>query len=91
MTVSPAEIDRSHVTMGTCSGCAVLLGGAFAGSVPPVPSTVVPSVQFPSPTLGLMGLDHLHLCVLAASSDDPKEKENVKGAALLTCRTCLPP
>ena len=44
MTVSPAEIDRGHVTMGTCSGCAVLLGGTFVGSVLPVPSTVVPSV-----------------------------------------------
>ncbi|KAK2463998.1 hypothetical protein APHAL10511_003942 [Amanita phalloides] len=29
-------------------------------------------------TLGLMGLDELHLRVLAASSDDPKEKENAK-------------
>ena len=29
-------------------------------------------------TLGLMGLDELHLRVLAASSDDPKEKKNAK-------------
>ncbi|PFH46900.1 hypothetical protein AMATHDRAFT_77452 [Amanita thiersii Skay4041] len=29
-------------------------------------------------TLGLMGLDELHLRVLAASSDDQKEKENAK-------------
>jgi len=29
-------------------------------------------------TLGLMGLDELHLRVLATSSDDPKEKENAK-------------
>ncbi|KAF8990289.1 DUF21-domain-containing protein [Cyathus striatus] len=29
-------------------------------------------------TLGLMGLDELHLRVLAASSDDPKEKRNAK-------------
>jgi hypothetical protein len=32
-------------------------------------------------TLGLMGLDELHLRVLAASSDDPVEKRNaVKGS-----------
>ena len=33
-------------------------------------------------TLGLMGLDELHLRVLASSSDDPKEKENAKLAAM---------
>lgn len=32
-------------------------------------------------TLGLMGLDELHLRVLSASSDDPRERHNaVKGA-----------
>lgn len=29
-------------------------------------------------TLGLMGLDELHLRVLAASSDDPKAKSDAK-------------
>lgn len=29
-------------------------------------------------TLGLMGLDELHLRVLATSSDDPKEKKNAQ-------------
>jgi hypothetical protein len=29
-------------------------------------------------TIGLMGLDYLHLRVLATSSDDPREKKNAQ-------------
>lgn len=32
-------------------------------------------------TLGLMGLDELHLRVLATSSDEPKERNNAKKGA----------
>jgi hypothetical protein len=38
----------------------------------------------PSLTLGLMGLDVLHLRVLATSSDDPKEKKNAQKGDLTT-------
>lgn len=41
-------------------------------------------------TLGLMGLDELHLRVLAASSDNPKEKVNArKGMPHVACQ-CSP-
>ena len=39
----------------------------------------------PSLTLGLMGLDELHLRVLSASSDDPVERSNAKkGSCILS-------
>ena len=57
----------------------VLAGGVFAGSVLLVPpSALISSVQLFSLTLGLMGLDELHLRVLSASSDDPKERKNAQ-------------
>jgi metal transporter CNNM len=34
-------------------------------------------------TLGLMGLDELHLRVLSASSDDPVERQNAKTGVCL--------
>ncbi len=37
----------------------------------------------PSLTLGLMGLDILHLRVLATSSDDPEEKRNAQKGDLI--------
>lgn len=44
----------------------------------------------PSLTLGLMGLDILHLRVLATSSDDPKEKRNAqKGDSITQSRNPL--
>lgn len=45
---------------------------AFSGAL------VLLGGAFAGLTLGLMGLDELHLRVLAASSDDPKEKNNAK-------------
>ncbi len=68
----------------------VLAGGVFAGYVMLCDSVlVVPELNTDSClpdlelislrlTLGLMGLDELHLRVLATSSDDPKEKQNAK-------------
>jgi hypothetical protein len=38
-----------------------------------------------------MGLDELHLRVLAASSDDPKEKENAKRGLLRSTVECVCP
>ena len=38
----------------------------------------------PSLTLGLMGLDILHLRVLATSSDNPEEKRNAQKGDLIT-------
>ena len=38
----------------------------------------------PSLTLGLMGLDILHLRVLATSSDDPEEKRNAQKGDIIT-------
>ncbi len=66
----------------------VLAGGVFAGSV--FFSILLDSTSIIAPhlhamfrlTLGLMGLDELHLRVLAASSDDPVERANaIKGVA----------
>ena len=66
------------------SAMLVLLGGAFAGSVSSFAYiSSAHRVSFSSLTLGLMGLDDLHLRVLAASSDDPKEKGNAKKGLLL--------
>jgi len=61
------------------SAMLVLLGGAFAGSRLSFPRRLTAYLPCShSLTLGLMGLDELHLRVLAASSDDPKEKQNAK-------------
>jgi metal transporter CNNM len=38
----------------------------------------------PSLTLGLMGLDELHLRVLSASSEDPVERSNAKTGAFFS-------
>lgn len=57
----------------------VLLGGVFAGSVHLLPSQCLDvSLPISSLTLGLMGLDELHLRVLSASSDDPVERKNAQ-------------
>jgi hypothetical protein len=37
-------------------------------------------------TLGLMGLDELHLRVLATSSEDLKERRNAQKGVLCHCR-----
>jgi metal transporter CNNM len=37
-------------------------------------------------TLGLMGLDELHLRVLSASSEDPKERSNAAKGRTLICQ-----
>lgn len=64
----------------TISATLVLAGGVFAGYV--VISLVMAfSHRFSSTcrlTLGLMGLDELHLRVLANSSSDSTEKENAE-------------
>lgn len=57
-------------------------GGRFIRGVRSIqpPDTVVLSTSPFSLTLGLMGLDELHLRVLSTSADDSKEKQNaVKG------------
>ncbi|TFY63465.1 hypothetical protein EVJ58_g3232 [Rhodofomes roseus] len=66
----------------------VLLGGVFAGWATQTP--IHPpdnSLALLRLTLGLMGLDELHLRVLSASSDDPVERKNAqKVLSLLTHR-----
>lgn len=59
------------------SAVLVLLGGVFAGCAhsPPHWQALLTTASL---TLGLMGLDELHLRVLAASSDNPTEKRNAK-------------
>lgn len=70
----------------------VLAGGVFAGYVRLFFSFVSPTqgsflanvdcfTSF-SLTLGLMGLDELHLRVLSTSSDDPAEKKNAQTGEL---------
>lgn len=61
------------------SACLVLSGGAFAGYA--CSDTFVFYVDAhtgDSLTLGLMGLDELHLRVLAQSSEDEKEKMHAR-------------
>ena len=63
------------------SAVLVLAGGVFAGCVV-IELVVCSALMAPlSLTLGLMGLDELHLRVLAASSDDIKEKRNAQKGA----------
>jgi hypothetical protein len=62
------------------SAALVLSGGAFAGCVTSSWRRGRRSCMFRL-TLGLMGLDELHLRVLASSSDDEKERLNAKKGA----------
>jgi len=69
------------------SALLVVAGGVFAGYV--TLSLIINDLIFihrwePSLTLGLMGLDVLHLRVLATSSDDPDEKRNAQKGDLIT-------
>jgi hypothetical protein len=50
---------------------------------------VYSSCHLNSLTLGLMGLDELHLRVLAASSEDPTEKKNAKKGATAILYPCM--
>ena len=58
----------------------VLAGGVFAGCAISLPSlcTRCSTCVLSRLTLGLMGLDELHLRVLSTSSDDPKERKNAQ-------------
>lgn len=62
------------------SAVLVVAGGVFAGyATHYLPSAIRELFTVnASLTLGLMGLDVLHLRVLATSSDDPKEKKNAQ-------------
>ena len=66
----------------TISVILVLVGGLFAGwaicSSSPFQSLLNPDPSPPSLTLGLMGLDELHLRVLATSSENPREKQDAQ-------------
>ena len=68
---------------------AACLGGTFVGSVLSI--ACIPSshcVSFYSLTPGLMGLD-LHLCALAMSSNDLKEKGNAQRGLLRLLVECI--
>lgn len=66
----------------------VLAGGVFAGCVGlyigDQPLLTSENICFCSLTLGLMGLDELHLRVLATSSDDLTEKRNAQKGSWLS-------
>ena len=69
------------------SMCLVLAGGVFAGWICIFWIRTYLTIFIYSDflcrlTLGLMGLDELHLRVLAASSDNPKEKVNARKGRL---------
>lgn len=71
----------------TISAVLVLLGGVFAGWVM---FQVYSNPLNPDPfslTLGLMGLDDLHLRVLATSSENPREKRNAQKGS--TCPSSI--
>lgn len=54
----------------------MLCGSAF--ELPEYGADYLSNFPFLRLTLGLMGLDELHLRVLATSSDDPREQANAK-------------
>lgn len=56
----------------------VLAGGVFAGCNRSVYLMCAMLIVYHRLTLGLMGLDELHLRVLATSSEDLKEKRNAQ-------------
>jgi len=62
----------------TISAVLVLAGGVFAGWAKHNKRLLIADACNFSLTLGLMGLDELHLLVLATSSEDPKEKQNAQ-------------
>ena len=64
------------------SVCLVLAGGVFSGSVVFNLNAVVPNSVFRL-TLGLMGLDELHLRVLATSSEDIRQRKDAQTGDLL--------
>jgi hypothetical protein len=70
--------------LGQCAssigwGCLCGVRGADHGRV-----AVISKVKHTSLTLGLMGLDELHLRVLATSSEDLTEKANAKKGAKIS-------
>lgn len=64
----------------------VLAGGVFAGLVVPFGGKQVELSDLGSLTLALMGSDDLNLRVLAASSDDPREKNAARKVLKLLSR-----
>jgi len=64
------------------SVCLVLAGGVFSGLVVLNLNAVVPDSVFRL-TLGLMGLDELHLRVLATSSEDIRQRKDAQTGDLL--------
>jgi len=66
------------------SAALVLAGGVFAGYVSQMSQPIERGLKkaYDRLTLGLMGLDELHLRVLSTSSDDPVEQENARKGSL---------
>ena len=86
-----SHLHAVHEPVGSPAFCAkiatsallVLAGGVFAGCVAPFLAGTCS--LWDRLTLGLMGLDELHLRVLATSSDDVVERKNAqKGASLIS-------
>ena len=71
------------------SAALVLAGGVFAGYVLKHVATKGKRLKkdWDRLTLGLMGLDELHLRVLSTSSDDPVERENARKGILSVALT----
>jgi len=87
LLMEPPEISAGPVDLPTfwwkiiISVILVLAGGVFAGSGPSVYQICAVLIVFRRLTLGLMGLDELHLRVLATSSEDLTEKRNAQKGA----------